>query len=151
MKCWILTLFCGTDARYINERSRSVCGKHWRVVGIIATTADWTVLRYANISPLRTLARATIQLYLISQSSLAVPAPNKTNLFPAAFQNFLLVLQWWKSSQTWKSIAKSALNSNRIKHRPPIRAVGRVYHKAVFSVKINSGARKMTSASSFCI
>lgn len=27
-KCWILTLFCGTDASYINERSRLICGKH---------------------------------------------------------------------------------------------------------------------------
>lgn len=47
-KCWILTLFCGTDASYINERSRLICGKHWRVVGIMVATTDWTVLRYAS-------------------------------------------------------------------------------------------------------
>lgn len=136
-KCWILTLLCGTDASYINERRRLVCGKNWRVLGIMTATTDWTVLRYANqISSQNPSPGYHIAIFNISVFLGGLWIQQNQHFFSAAFQNLLLVLQWSKSFQTWKSITKSALNPHRIKHRPPMREGGRGYQKAVFPVKI---------------
>lgn len=80
----------------------------------------WLLLQ-TGLSQPNLFPKSWHRLYLVSHSSLAAYGSNKTSFSSAASQNLLLVLQQSKSLQTWKSTAKSALNPNRIKHRPPVR------------------------------